>query len=65
MILLGKLVGKQQTLKDSEGGDLFLSLGLSFLQSSAVLTLKEGCTLESPTNFKNTSAQVSSSEIVI
>ena len=51
MILLGKLVGKQQTLKDSEGGDLFLSLGLSFLLSSAVLTLKEGCTLESPKAF--------------
>lgn len=40
MILLAKLVGKQQTLKDSEGGALFLSLGLSFLLPSAVLTLK-------------------------
>lgn len=63
MTLLGKLVGKQQTLKNSEGGDFF-SLWV-FLLSSAVFTLKEGCTLESPTNFKNTSAQVSSSEIVI
>ena len=39
MIFLGKLVGKQQTLKDSEG-ELFLSLGLSFLLSSSVFTLK-------------------------